>query len=681
MIIKRRSREFLPLIVLIFAKLIFQLVVLNSGFIAISGDDFFRSLISNEWSKSPFFATTSIGDASVLWLPMHFWLVGSILRVFSNFWLAPIFVNIVFSLLSIVALYFLFRALFSKKIAFYATALASCLTWQIWTGNSGISTPVYQFFIITGLYFFIIRNDWKKSAWPVVLASFSFAFANAIRPEAWFFTSVFLILLFISMFAPREHRISWWVFAGAVIITMSFILFWFVYNFIHYQDVFHFVRLSQVNYQFEAGQLDSPMLRALMYPALIVILAPILSIYFCLSLFRCLKEKNKKLVDYVIFILGNICLLIISGSIGIGTNSTPQRYVIIYVVLFCPLAVYFVFKLKSKSFFKALSIVLLCFVALNNLYRSFYYSQNFIEEKRVGEQLKSYWAEGRLGKDDFICSERTLRILTGTPYPFQRDSLLSLPRKWAIQVFSNNPDNFLFGINQGSSIQLAPHPELESISLGEYLTKKNIKIIILRGTEMLASIPDNFRVIKKIHGYILFSSSSKLWKEDLFMPPSKIRHPIEVDFNESLTFKGFNYYGGIFPQEISFFFEPKEELKEDFVYQIEFVSEEDESVRLEWIYKPFMGMYSPSRWEPHETIEDVIPFPFEELSPDYYYIRLKILSSNEKVAMSEDAIEGIDKEVIIGPIRIIESKRQIIREFLQLKEAKLKLLLNVLYFF
>ena len=112
-------------------KLIWQGVVLNHGFVSSSGDDFLRALVAYEWAKEPFFAATDFGFASVLWLPQHFWLVGAVLRIYPDLWLAPIMVSLFFAMASLFMLYQVTSYLFGEKIGLIAIILTGFLPWHI----------------------------------------------------------------------------------------------------------------------------------------------------------------------------------------------------------------------------------------------------------------------------------------------------------------------------------------------------------------------------------------------------------------------------------------------------------------------------------------------------------------------------------------------------------------------
>src|SRR5437868_3068832 len=97
---------------LLVIKVLFQVLILNSGYRWLSADDYCRTIISFEWMHNP-------KIYSGVWLSPHFWITGAVMSVIKDLFAASVFVNFIFSFFTLIYFYRVVNICFGKLIAFY----------------------------------------------------------------------------------------------------------------------------------------------------------------------------------------------------------------------------------------------------------------------------------------------------------------------------------------------------------------------------------------------------------------------------------------------------------------------------------------------------------------------------------------------------------------------------------
>ena len=139
------------IITLLFLKILFQLLILNSGYRWLSADDYCRTVKSFEWLQRP------VIDSGV-WLTPHFWINGFVMIFVKDLFAAATITNIIFSGLTLIYFYSVIRLTFNMPVAFYSALIFCFFPFQVWLSISGLPESVFFFFIVAGIYYFI---RWK----------------------------------------------------------------------------------------------------------------------------------------------------------------------------------------------------------------------------------------------------------------------------------------------------------------------------------------------------------------------------------------------------------------------------------------------------------------------------------------------------------------------------------------
>ncbi len=180
-------------------KLLLALYLWRNGFLEYDADGFTRSVIAWQWEVGK----KQLGiDA---WLPLQFWLNGSLMHFWPDLLRVPRLVNMVASIITTINLFFIGRALFGRTAGYASAALAAIFPWEIWFGLSGMSESLTHVFLTTGVVFFsrwLTRKD-PRLSW-LVLASLGFLGATMLRYEAWFYSAVYALIALV--IALRRHE-------------------------------------------------------------------------------------------------------------------------------------------------------------------------------------------------------------------------------------------------------------------------------------------------------------------------------------------------------------------------------------------------------------------------------------------------------------------------------------------
>lgn len=455
------SGRVFQLIFLLGLKIIFQAVILYSGYRWLSADDYCRTVKSFEWLQRP------VIDSGV-WLTPHFWLNGFVMIFVKDLFTAATIVNFVFSALSLIYFYKGIEFSFDRKTAFVSSLIFCFFPFQVWLSISGLPESVFFFFIIAGIYYFI---KWKFKGGQMlnlVLSSVCFALSNGFRYEGWLFSGVLVLLVLYDIII--EKRITRQILMNFLVSLISFttIIWWLIQNYIDHKNVFFFAEeTTKIFKEFNtAGFLQ----RLVQYPTFIFFIAPITTFMAIKTSFLTLRLKE--MTAGKIFLLFNIlelALLMLQGMLGTGGTNMISRYIVINAMLFIPFAVCQIFEFK-----KLLSVIFIGIILIVNIIWSFYFPQPFREDTfEVGNLVKE------LETKDYLKP-------TGKVYFEEVQGYFDV---FAVQALSNNPSKFILGDfptiksiekKKKKGKKQPTEEELNILELKNYLEKNNVKLAIVK---------------------------------------------------------------------------------------------------------------------------------------------------------------------------------------------------------
>lgn len=110
---------------LLLCKATLCVVVLASGFRAVSDDDFARIVHAQEWAVQP-----KLDPTGTSWLPFPFWINGAAMSVFGTDVAVAKGVALVIGIASALLVYAAARLLFERRVALFASVLACSIPWS-----------------------------------------------------------------------------------------------------------------------------------------------------------------------------------------------------------------------------------------------------------------------------------------------------------------------------------------------------------------------------------------------------------------------------------------------------------------------------------------------------------------------------------------------------------------------
>ncbi|HMS32864.1 MAG TPA: glycosyltransferase family 39 protein [Ignavibacteria bacterium] len=527
---------------LLLVKILFQLVILYSGYRWLSADDYCRTVKSYEWMIKP-------EINSGVWLTPHFWFNGVAMFFIKDLFTAALIVNFVFSSLTVYYFYSSILLCFDKKTAFFSTLIFCLFPFQVWLSISGLPESIFFFFVIAGIYYFIKWKSHGDNKIFLILSAVSFALSNGFRYEGWLFSGVLVLLVLIDILL--EKKITKKIIISVLISLISFttIIWWLIQNYVDHQNMFFFAEeTTKIFKEFNtAGFLQ----RLVQYPTFIFFIAPLTTFFGLKTAFETLKSGGVSTAKYfLLFNLLELSLLMLQGMIGTGGTNMISRYIVINALLFIPFAVQQVFEFK-----RIVAVGLLALILLINIVWSFYYPQPFREDTfEVGKLLNDMEKKNYIKENGKIYFEE----VTGYYDIF------------AVQALSNNPSKFILGdfpaINsmekkKKSGKKKQTDEELNIIELKNYLEKQNIKIAVVKSDSYTDKLKKLSYKNEEIGDYKLFyledlesnvnDSSISLFTKNII----KLEENQEIiNFNKLLALKNYNIDNtnfGLNPQTVT----------------------------------------------------------------------------------------------------------------------------------
>ncbi len=420
--LQKLARNFLAstafqLIFLLGIKILFQIIILNSGYRWLSADDYCRTVKSFEWLQKP------VIDSGV-WLTPHFWITGFAMIFIKNLFAAAALVNFIFSSFTVFYFYKIIRLCFDQKTAFFSTLIFCLFPFQVWLSISGLPESIFFFFIIAGIYYFIKWKFFDTRNLNLILSSCAFAMSNGFRYEGWLFSGVLVLLVLLDILI--ERKVTKRILINFLISLISFttIFWWLIQNYIDHQNIFFFAQ--ETTKIFKEFNTAGFMQRLVQYPTFIFFIAPLTTFFAVKTCFDTLKSEG--ITPVKIFLLFNILelsLLVLHGILGTGGTNMISRYIVINALLFIPFAVEQAFEFR-----KFIAISFIAVIIIINIIWSFYYPQPFREDTfEVGNLLND------LEKKNYIKENGKIYF----------EEVQGYYDVFAIQALSNNPSKVCAG--------------------------------------------------------------------------------------------------------------------------------------------------------------------------------------------------------------------------------------------
>jgi len=332
----------------------------SGGFFWLTADDASRMEMAYYWSQGFFFFNS---PGNPFWLPLGTWVHGLALIVVDDPLVTSSVVNSTFSIASIVLIYKITQALFpgtpfSPPLAAGIFAFCPIL---VWLGMSGLSEPMFHFFMLMGI-FFLLLADRHKQPRAYLYSSIGFLGASAIRYEAWVLVVAFAFFCALE-FKQSKHRLT---ILMSVALASMFVPFWLYWQWHVYGDYLHFVRFFAAT---------SPSLGASSYIRLLWEIAP-LDLLLALSGI-CMSIRLPGIWRYLFFIAFYYCVFVITTRGVVAANYPVRNLTSVFIVLI-PYAAYGLHVIATKlRFYRTVVYLILLAYIVGETVQSLAYAYTF----------------------------------------------------------------------------------------------------------------------------------------------------------------------------------------------------------------------------------------------------------------------------------------------------------------
>jgi 4-amino-4-deoxy-L-arabinose transferase-like glycosyltransferase len=492
---------------LVVFKLVFQLIVIQSGLGWLTADDYSRTVISWDWLQNP-------RIYSGVWLSLHFWLNGIFIWLFHDLFLAPVIANTFFSALTLVFLYLMFEIIFGRKIAVISTLLYCVFPFQVWLSTSAMPESVFFFFITLCFYFFVLwyrrLNKGQNDNLYIIYAALSLNIANLLRYEGWFFTIAFIIIIGVLSYRKFGLKKQFFISTGISIISVLTMLWWLYLNHRDYGDAMFFIKETGKIYSglSSAGYIQ----RIIQYPFFIFYIAPLTTVLGLWKIIRTVRNKRNGFKGdfslmriFLLFNLIEIALLMLSGIVGTGGTNMISRYIVLNAILFFPFAVWQLTDLKTYILTGGTAVLIVV-----NIIWSFYFQQAYREDTyEVANLTKRLIERNYFQPEDKIYFEMVqgyydiypLQVISNSPGRFNTDTI---PTYFSVDL----PSSKKISKKKREEEQL----KLNILELRKFIEEKKIKLFIVRSDLLIDKLRKLSYKSEQIGDYhVFYISESKIY--------------------------------------------------------------------------------------------------------------------------------------------------------------------------
>jgi hypothetical protein len=301
----------------------------QQGFVEYNADGFSRVIRGYEWLQAPRWEVE-------LWLPLHFWLYGSLFWVWDELFTASRALNLLLGIAVIIGIYLIGQMLVDWRSGAIGAGLAAVFPYEVWLSISGMSEPLYHALMVwtvVGLVHWWI-NDRR---WALIGASLTLAAATAVRYEAWFFVTMFMLVLLAGAIVRRERRDALPHIAGAAIISIAFILVWVQQNWSVHGDPLAFARgTEEAKLAEDPGNMETTLLERLTYfPEIAFSTAPGIILLGAVGSTVVLAFGWRRWWPVLALIWGQAMLMVGVTSMFASQGPGAERYLLSNTVLLC----------------------------------------------------------------------------------------------------------------------------------------------------------------------------------------------------------------------------------------------------------------------------------------------------------------------------------------------------------
>lgn len=320
----------------------------------VDADAISRTYLSLQFANNPHIIET--GN----WPPLYFYILGAALKLYSNQFFTPVFINIILSSALIFPLFNFLKRIFNNKIAFYLCIFFSFSPIVFRLSLLGMSEIPYLFFVVLSANT-LSKGLIENKIGLIVISGILMSISGGIRYESWLL-GVFAIITIL--YYSKSYK-------KALIFTIPFIsipIYWIISNYLNADNA-----LNSFNWAIDSTNIKAPqsfedfLRRIWWYPlSLIFSFGPIAFYFFIKEFKNSIKYyKTNKLKSLFVTFFFIVFTIWIINTLR-GSLLLQHRFSLTLFVLAFPFLGYY-FQKSEKNLFKktllfSLSAFLLAFV-------------------------------------------------------------------------------------------------------------------------------------------------------------------------------------------------------------------------------------------------------------------------------------------------------------------------------
>ncbi len=463
---------------LLAGRLAWHGVLAHRGLVAASGDDFLRTLIAWDWARSPFLMAWRYAELSWAWLPLPFWVTGSVLRIWMRPDLVPRLLSVALGILSLVLLWRLWARLWDPSAAVAAVFCVATTPWHLWLGGTATAQPLFHCLVAAGILLALSGRPRQMAA-----AGLAFGLGTAVRPEGWF-----LAVLWIAWLALGHRGKDRLLRIVSGLLACGFPAIWILAWWHEAGDPFLLVDAGARYQELAMGDAPSLLLRTMQFPLVMLVTSPLLTAFGVVGLVRCrFTLFEARVRTYSWLSLGFLVAMFLSSALGMGTTSAPQRYALLPLALLVPFGVQAV-----RPGMRRWAVVAL--VAALGLWGSWHVPRRYTFLWKAGEEIGDLIDTGALPSETLICAQEAWEDFTGAPEPGR--SPVPVCEEWGLAVASRRPGSVVCS-HRGGFLEARGQPSCRGITFYEIPKALNQETVLLvtRDEGAVNGAPSDFELL------------------------------------------------------------------------------------------------------------------------------------------------------------------------------------------
>lgn len=377
----------IPIVALLFLKLLLLFYLYNNGFISLSADECSRGITAAQWADRDL----STSFLMTNWLPGEIFLNGFSLMVWDNVIWTPRITAFVFSCFLLIYFIKLVQYLFDQQMV---TSLAGLFlvfnSWYTWLSGTPMLDIYYLALYIAGLYYFLVWSNTRRNLYLLLSIGF-FCLSTTFHFQSWILVNVVNLCACLyawEMLRKRDYKNL----SKLILFFIANNLFIATYLIAEYYSTgeWFYLMHGHANFtkEYYHGYNVGAYEKLVYYFRLIAMNGNIIGLFIPIGLYYLGTKSHKTLTLFPCVVgLGSLLLYSVFNLFSVPAAAVPGRYSFPFILLFMPYAALGLNTFFMESgyftnirFRRAFFVTLIIFIV----------GVNFVQTRRFPADLQQY---------------------------------------------------------------------------------------------------------------------------------------------------------------------------------------------------------------------------------------------------------------------------------------------------